>query len=105
MKTTSAPKDFGDWMRGHGPKQDQPGQPPKPAGGKVVVVVQSGGDGADVYEMQAADAERIRELMSSADGVPDEVDQILERAKRVDIFGTLDVSDDNTGWYSPETLP
>ena len=66
------------------------------------LVMVTGEGGTDIYEMSHEDAVRCRKLLGEAvkhDEYPDEVNDILDRAAKVTMFGIIDTSADNWGWY------
>jgi hypothetical protein len=57
--------------------------------------------GSEVLEMSQEDAEKAKQLLQEAEGGewPEEVNDILTRAKKVEIHGTVASFGDGWGWH------
>jgi hypothetical protein len=60
--------------------------------------------GSEVLEMSQTDADRAKQLLQEAEGGewPEEVNDILTRAQKVEIYGSIASFGDGWGWYGKE---
>ena len=63
----------------------------------LVQITSEGGD--SVVSMMPGDAAKVRALLKEADEWPDEVNDILNRARPLNVVGTVNTMGDGWGWY------
>jgi len=60
--------------------------------------------GTELISIDQASATKIKKLLQGAEDWPDEVNELLDKGRVIDIAGVVNTMGDGWGWHEPENM-